>query len=93
MCYGNRPAALDLFPENRNYRTIASEHISETYRNKFVRDGANIKCSVDGKQGIDLTIEDEEILNNLNQQPRLKFYGWRGGTYEISNAVLTDGKE
>ena len=65
----------------------------KTYRIKFVRDGANIKCSVDGNQVIDLTIDDEEILNNLDNQPRLKFYGWRGGTYEISNAVLTDGKE
>ena len=63
------------------------------YRIKVVRDGAHIEAYVDGKKAVETTVEDEEILRNLNDNPRFKFYGWRAGRYEISNAVLTDGAE
>ena len=58
-----------------------------------MRDGAHIEAYVDGKKAVETTVEDEEILRNLNDNPRFKFYGWRAGRYEISNAVLTDGAE
>ena len=59
----------------------------------MVRDDARITCFFDEEKVFDVTIDDEDILRNLNDNPRFKFYGWQGGKYEISNAVLTDGKE
>ncbi len=63
------------------------------YRIKMVRDDARITCFFDGEKVFDVTIDDEEMLRNLNDNPRFKLYGWQGGKYEISHAVLTDGKE
>ena len=65
----------------------------ESYRLKLVRDGARLTGYVDGVEAISTTIEDSELLEYLNDEPRFKLYGWQGGSYEISNAILVDGKE
>lgn len=65
----------------------------KTYRLKLVRNGARFAFFVDGEEALDVTIDDEEILRNANDEPRFRLYGWQGGRYEIANAVLVDGKE
>ncbi|MBQ2683598.1 MAG: hypothetical protein IJG02_06975 [Thermoguttaceae bacterium] len=55
------------------------------------RDGDRITVSVDGGEVFSVTIDDPEILANLDDDPRFELYGWEGGYYEISNAVLSDG--
>ncbi|MBQ9875038.1 MAG: hypothetical protein IJM30_11310 [Thermoguttaceae bacterium] len=64
----------------------------ESYRLKLVRDGAKLTGFVDGKEVVSATIDDPELLGYLNDEPRFRLYGWQGGSYEISNAVLVDGK-
>ncbi|MBQ6618773.1 MAG: hypothetical protein IJH68_01340 [Thermoguttaceae bacterium] len=61
------------------------------YHFRMERDGARIRVSVDGKEIFSVTIDDAEMLANLDDDPRFELYGWQGGYYEISNAVLTDG--
>ena len=61
------------------------------YHLRMERDGAQIKVSVDGGEVFSVTIDDPEILANLDDDPRFELYGWQGGYYEVSNAVLTDG--
>lgn len=65
----------------------------KTYRMKLVRDGNELTGFINGKEVLWTKIEDEEILKNLNDSPRFNLYGWKGGDYEISDAVLTDGPE
>ena len=48
---------------------------------------------VDGVEAVSTTVTNDQILASLNDEPRFRLYGWEGGSYEISNAVLTDGKE
>ncbi len=62
-----------------------------TYRVKLVRDDARLVGYVDGAKVLEITIDDPEILAALDASPRFRLYGWQGGNYEISNAVLTDG--
>ena len=44
-------------------------------------------------EAISTTITNDQILANLADEPRFRLYGWEGGSYEISNVVLIDGKE
>lgn len=84
--------------KNDNTRIVLAENPAQTwapetvYRLKLVRDGNRLAGFVDGKEILSAEIDDAEILANLNDSPRFKLYGWQGGTYEISNAVLVDGK-
>lgn len=61
------------------------------FRMKLVRDDAKLVGYIDGEKVLEYTIDDPEILKGLNDSPRFRLYGWQGGTYEVSNAVLTDG--
>ena len=65
----------------------------KSYRMKLVRDDAKLVGYVDGVKVVEATVDDPELLGWLNKETRFKLYGWKGGTYEISNAVLVDGKE
>lgn len=66
---------------------------NKKYRLKVVRDGAKFTGYIDGVEVISATAQDDQIIENMNDEPRFRLYGWRGGSYEISNAVLIDGKE
>ncbi|MDO5552633.1 MAG: hypothetical protein Q4G68_02615 [Planctomycetia bacterium] len=61
-------------------------HIKLTrYENEFI-------AFVDGKEVLRTTISDAKVLEQINKNPRFKFYGWQGSLYEISSAILTDGQ-
>ncbi len=62
------------------------------YRVKLVRDGAKLTGYVDEKEVISATISDREILDNLDDEPRFRLYGWQGGRYEVSDLILIDGE-
>ena len=63
----------------------------ETYRLKLVRNGARLTGWVDGVEAVSAVIDDPDLLEYLNDEPRFKLYGWQGGSYEISNLRLVDG--
>ncbi|MBQ9875039.1 MAG: hypothetical protein IJM30_11315 [Thermoguttaceae bacterium] len=65
----------------------------KSYRLKLVRDGATLTGYVDGKEALSTTIDNPELLKYLDDEPRFKLYGWQRGSYEISDAILVDGKE
>ena len=65
----------------------------KAFRMKLTRRGNRLTAEIDGKQVGDVVLEDAEMLAALGEDPRFKLYGWQGGTYEIRDAVLTDGIE
>ncbi len=62
------------------------------YRLKLVRRGKRLIGCVDGVEAVSATINDQELLGFLDDEPRFRLYGWQGGSYEISNAILVDGE-
>ena len=81
-----------------NERVVLAENQAQTwapdvvYRLKLVRDDNRLTGFVDGKETLSVEIDDPEFIEALNDSPRFKLYGWQGGVYEITNAVLVDGK-
>ena len=85
--------------KNEHERIILAENPNATwepnrkYRLKLTREGNWLVAYLDGKKVLETTVDDPEILANLNDNPRFRLYGWQGGDYEISNAFIVDGKE
>ncbi len=85
--------------KNEHERIILAENPNATwepnrkYRLKLTREGNWFVAYLDGKKVLETTVDDPEILANLNDNPRFRLYGWQGGDYEISNAFIVDGKE
>ena len=95
----NKDGARFVAYENNGFRIILAESPTprwepgKKYRLKLVREGAKLTGYVDGVEAVSTTVTNDQILASLNDEPRFRLYGWEGGSYEISNAVLTDGKE
>lgn len=102
----HRAVALEFSPEGARliaYRDDAHPIIlsdwnrsvrwepGKAYRMKLTRRENRLTAEIDGKQVGDVILDDTETLAALDENPRFKLYGWQGGTYEIRDAVLTDG--
>lgn len=61
------------------------------FRIRLTRVGSRFTAAVDEKEIISAVVSDPAIFELIDDNPRFKLYGWQGGLYEISNAVLTDG--
>ena len=95
----NPNGAFFVAYKNEHERIILAENPNATwepnrkYRLKLTREGNWLVAYLDGKKVLETTVDDPEILTNLNDNPRFRLYGWQGGDYEISNAFIVDGKE
>ena len=95
----NPNGAFFVAYKNEHKRIILAENPNATwepnrkYRLKLTREGNWLVAYLDGKKVLETTVDDPEILANLNDNPRFRLYGWQGGDYEISNAFIVDGKE
>ena len=95
----NPNGAFFVAYKNEHERIILAENPNATwepnrkYRLKLTREGNWLVAYLDGKKVLETTVDDPEILANLNDNPRFRLYGWQGGDYEISNAFIVDGKE
>ena len=95
----NPNGAFFVAYKNEHERIILAENPNATwepnrkYRLKLTREGNWFVAYLDGKKVLETTVDDPEILANLNDNPRFRLYGWQGGDYEISNAFIVDGKE
>ena len=86
------------YDEERNRAELAKSDAAtwapgKKMRLKLTRRGDVYTGCVDGKEILSVTIDDPELKKALDDDPRFRLYGWRGGRYTISNAVLTDGEE
>ena len=95
----NPDGAFFVAYKNEHERIILADNPNATwepnrkYRLKLTREGNWFVAYLDGKKVLETTVDDPEILANLNDNPRFRLYGWQGGDYEISNAFIVDGKE
>ncbi|MDO4586109.1 MAG: hypothetical protein Q4C95_02310 [Planctomycetia bacterium] len=87
VAYGEDP-----FPIALSDVTTVRWEPGKSWHLKLQRSGRTITAFVDQEQIGPITLE-ESILSELEKSPRFKLYGWKGGLYKISNAILTDGKE
>ncbi|MBR5626540.1 MAG: hypothetical protein IKW74_02835 [Thermoguttaceae bacterium] len=84
--------------KGREQRILLTDYVppvwkpDTTYHLKLTRNGNRLTAFVDGQEIQSVEITDPELIENLNNNPRFRLYGWQGGSYEISNAVLTDGE-
>lgn len=77
-------ATRRVLAENADFRWTPCSSL----RLKLERNGARFVGSVDGREVLSVEIADAEILANLADEPRFRLYGWQGGAYEVSNAVV-----
>jgi hypothetical protein len=77
-------ATRHILAENADFRWTPGSSL----RLKLERNGARFVGSVDGREVLSVEIADAEILANLADEPRFRLYGWQGGAYEVSNAVV-----
>ena len=58
---------------------------------KLVRRGEELTGYINGIAIGPFTVSDPEMVTWLQEPLRFKLYGWQGGSYTISEAVLSDG--
>lgn len=86
------------YDEDRN-RAVLAENADvrwtpgSTCRLKLTRRGDEFIAYYEDREVLALTIDDSELLRNLDDNPRFRLYGWRGGRYEVFDAILRDGPE
>ena len=61
------------------------------YRLELIRDGWSFRAAVDDINLEPVAIDDPVIRQCLDDNPRFKFLARRGGYYELTDGVLTDG--
>ena len=63
-----------------------------SYSLEFIRDNWKFSAKVNGELHGPIVLDDPVMRQYMGESLRFKFHGHRGGYYELSNMVLTDGQ-